>query len=177
MKKLLLNKNDFLILGVSLALAILIPLIVYLNKKPTKTLTTEAAFLPAKMTLIPSRKDLEVGETLEILINLSSQDPINTVTANLTYSENLLAIEKIDTSISFATIWFEKNTENPGKINLTASLPTPGFSGEGTLAKLILKTLKGGEAQINFSPTSAVFRNKDSVNILGSSINAAFLIF
>ena len=126
----------------------------------------------ATVRIVPYQQSVVVGEEVEFSIEVDTGgEAVNTVTTNFSYPVETLELTELSLQDSFAKIWFEKETIVPGEVYLTGSLPTPGFYGKGIFAKLTFRAKANGEAQINFNQSSAVFRNLDSVNILGNTEN------
>lgn len=124
----------------------------------------------AILQIIPRQQSAVVNDEVELVIKVDTgEQAVNTVTADIIYPADILELTNIFLQESFAKIWFEKKTNVPGEVRLTGSLPTPGFSGQGTFAQLTFRAKEIGSAQISFSPKSAIFRNLDSVNILGQT--------
>lgn len=137
------------------------------------------AYAAATLSVTPSSQSVTVGTTLPVEVRLNTGgDAVNTVTANLTFSKDKIRLQSVSTTGSFLTIWFElPDTEsevvtanNNGEIRITGSLPTPGQSGSNSLiAKLTFVPIAAGSATLNFASTSAVYRNSDNTNIVGTS--------
>lgn len=132
----------------------------------------------ATLSLSPATKTVTNGSTFsaEVRVNTGGE-AINTVTANLSYPSTNLKVQSIDTSGSFATIWFELDFSTSGSIKLTGSLPTPGTTGSNLLfATINFLAQNEGTAQVSFDASSATYRNSDSSNILGTKTGAIYTI-
>lgn len=139
----------------------------YFLSQRTNTFQSTAIAV-ATVKIVPYKQSVVVGEEVELLVKVDTGgEAVNTVTANFSYPIETLELINLSLHDSFAKIWFEKETIVPGEIRLTGSLPTPGFSGNETFAKITFRAKTKGEVQISLNPDSAVFRNLDSVNILG----------
>lgn len=141
----------------------------YLLLQKTKVFQSTSIAV-ATLQIVPSQQSVIVGDEVELAIRLNTKEQaVNTVTTNLSYPAEILELTNLSLQDSFAKIWFEKETGVPGQVHLTGSLPTPGFSGQASFAKLTFRAKEKGEAKIEFSSNTAVFRNLDSVNILGQT--------
>ncbi len=131
------------------------------------------AITVATAKIIPNQQSVIVNDEVELTITVDTKEQaVNTVTADITYPAEILELTSLNLQDSFAKIWFEKETTAPGQVRLTGSLPTPGFTGKASFATLTFRAKEKGEAKIEFSKNSAVFRNLDSVNILGQTENS-----
>lgn len=133
----------------------------------------------ADLSLSPASQSLQKDQSFSVEIRLNTNgESINTVTANLSYSPDKLRAISVDTSGSFVTIWFENNIATAsGQIKLTGSVPTPGVSGSSLLfAKINFTTLAEGTATVSFDTTSAVYRNSDNTDILGTKTGGSYTI-
>ncbi|MBM4402204.1 MAG: hypothetical protein FJ044_03100 [Candidatus Cloacimonetes bacterium] len=141
--------------------------------------TFSARAAGATLSLSPATKSVVNGQTfsLEIRVNTGGES-INTVTANLTYPTDKLRAQSVDTAGSFVTIWFENNIGTAsGEVRLTGSLPTPGTSGSNLLfATVNFVALNTGTANVEFTNSSAVYRNSDNSDILGSTQDGTYTI-
>ncbi len=141
--------------------------------------TFQAQAAGATLSLSPITKSVTNGQTFSVEIRVDTgNESINTVTANLTYPTDKLRAQSVDTSGSFITIWFENNIATAsGEIRLTGSLPTPGTSGTSLLfATINFVSLNTGTANVEFANSSAVYRNSDNSDILGSTQNGTYTI-
>lgn len=133
----------------------------------------------ADLSLSPSSKTVQNGESFAVQIRVNTNaESINTVTADISYSSDKLRAVSIDTAGSFATIWFENNIATAsGQIKLTGSVPTPGVSGTSLLfATINFMALAEGSATATFDTTSAVYRNSDNSDILGTKTGGTYTI-
>lgn len=133
----------------------------------------------ADLSLSPSSQTLQKDQSFSVEIRVNTNgESINTVTANLSYSPDKLRAISVDTSGSFVTLWFENNIATAsGQIKLTGSVPAPGVSGSSLLfAKINFTTLAEGTATVSFDTTSAVYRNSDNADILGTKTGGTYTI-
>lgn len=131
----------------------------------------------ASLKILPEKQTLRPGDEFAVTIQLDSGgQAINTVAAHLKFPQEFFEFVDFDLSASFASTWFERQVKN-GEIILTGSLPTPGFSGQGTLIKLRFRAIKGGEATIAFDEkNSTVFTDLGNFDILGKTSGATYII-
>lgn len=158
---------------IALKVAILVFLYTFLFAVPR----VQAA--SATLSLSPSSKSVTNGQTFSVEIRVDTAgESINTVTANLSYPTDKLRAQSVDTSGSFVTIWFENNIGTAsGEIRLTGSLPTPGVTGSSLLfATVNFVALSTGTAQVEFANSSAVYRNSDNSDILGTTVDGTYTI-
>lgn len=172
----ILHNRTILITTLFIFISVLTVLIYFINEQDNFSLVHPLTKV-AELSLSPNQMSLSSNQVFTVAIKLNTHDEeINTVTANLSYPADLLELLELDTQNSFATIWFEKETTIPGSVKITGSLPTPGFKGQATFALLEFKTKKQGEARVNFTTSAAVFRDRDSLNILGQTAEGVYLI-
>lgn len=140
------------------------------NLKPTEP--------PAKLSLLTSDSHLTLNQEFVVPIVVTDlSQTINTITANLFYPAELLAVSKIDSVDSPFEVWFEKQIlPEQNLIRLTASAKPPGVNRDSIFAKVIFKAKAQGSGEVRFEETSKVFRYKDAINILGETRSLPFWI-
>lgn len=170
-------RNRTILISTLLIFVIVFLGIIFAVSRPNNFFLLRTLTQVAELSLFPKQMSLLPDQIFVVAINVDTHaEEINTVTANLSYPQELLELLEIDTKDSFATIWFEKESSLPGLVKLTGSLPTPGFSGQATFARLKFKTKQKGDAQVNFLAETAIFRDRDSLNILGQTQGGKYLI-
>ena len=103
---------------------------------------------------------LEDVFVMEIKIDTEGQE-INTVKADLTFSQELLEIKDFSKGNSILTLWPEEPSfsNQTGKIYFLGGIPG-GYSGkDGFLGKIIFKANKEGEATVQIEEDSQVLLN------------------
>lgn len=115
----------------------------------------------------------------ELIINTSAA--VTSVKAYLNFNSSLLSVTSIDTTNSVFTSWWENSYNNTtGRIQLQASLPTPGHNGPGLVAKINFQAINTGAATITYdaTPGNNLALKIDDTNILNltRSTGASFTI-
>lgn len=96
----------------------------------------------------------------------------NLFVAKLSFDPAKLAVSRIDTTGSFIPEGVDYNTFNNsnGSISLLAGVPDPGYQSNNlaTMATIYFTGLSGGATTISLDAASAIYRNSDNQNILGT---------
>lgn len=87
----------------------------------------------------------------------------------LTFDPKLLNVVKIETGKEFP-YWWESKVEG-GLVKLSASVSAPGVSGQISVAKIIFKGIRPGEAIVSYDANSIVLdaADKDILNLVSSA--------
>lgn len=141
------------------------------------SLTSQAQSAWVSAALKPAKLNVEVGQEFDLSLFINSSSvAANVFSLEITFPRQNLELMALNKADSFALIWFEEEIDAQGVLRLTAGLPHPGFQNDGNLVTLRFKALASGQAEVGFSPKSAVFRNQDNKNILGLTKNAMVMI-
>jgi len=127
--------------------------------------------------LSPESGNYTVNSAFSISIHANTSAAITSVRAYLNFNSSLLSVTNIDTSGSVFSNWWESSSTAIGKIQLQASTPSPGVSGDGVVAVITFRALGPGTAVITYDPVSLVLR-PDDTNILNlvRSTGASFVL-
>lgn len=128
----------------------------------------------ALFELLSQNSSFQAGEEFAVSLHAtSSVDEANLFSAEIGFDPEVLEVVKIDTGSSFITQWAANSFNNAtGKIKLVGGVPSPGFKTSdlgSDMALIFFKSKKPGSALINFTLTSAIFRNSDNLDILKSA--------
>jgi hypothetical protein len=146
------------------------------NTLTNSTVTVSAAATVAKNAVMSvSGPTGTVPATPEFPVAVKVQtgtDASNLFAAKLNFDSSKLAVSRIDTAGSFVTQWVNAPTYDnvTGTISAVGGVPTPGFTSAtpATMVTVYFTGKAGGVAPINLDPSSAVYRDSDNQNILGT---------
>ena len=132
--------------------------------------------LGATFSLSPASGMYGVGEEFDIDLNVQTEDSITSVRAYLNYDPSLLQVVEIQSNKDAFPYWWEQESMD-GIIKLQASVPTPGFQGEETIANIKFEVMGVGSAQLAYDFSSLALNAQDE-NILDipSSSEARFTL-
>lgn len=149
--------------------------IVFLSAASLLVIFTEIAILsqgginPAAMIygkkasfVIPEKNTYPMGREFYFDINTSASTvPVNVVQADINFDRDLLLVDRIDTSDSFATIFTQKEYSNEeGWIRIIGGLPNPGYLGEyKKFARIYFVPKKVGVGRVEFLKSSRLLAN------------------
>lgn len=127
----------------------------------------------ASFNLSTASNTVSVGNEFQVKVNLRSDtDSANLLSAKLSFPKDLVSVVKIEDAGSLATNIVEKFFDNStGQISIVGGTPNPGVKtsgSDGLFATIFFKANAPGSAPLNFGNDSAIFRNSDNQNILGS---------
>ena len=138
------------------------------------------AFADATLSLNPSAGSYYVGNNFSVSINVDTGGaPINAAQINLTFDQSKLSISSIDVSQSIFTIWtqYPSFSNTNGTINFSGGIPSPGFTGVGSIVNINFKALILGSAAVSFVSGGQVLANDGlGTNILGNTFDGAYNI-
>lgn len=92
--------------------------------------------------------------TIDILV--SAHVPVNAVDLVISYPEDKLVVDSVDTGTSVITLWTEQPYAKDGNIYLRGGTFRKGFVGEHTIARIKAHATEAGEARILIKETQLV---------------------
>lgn len=137
------------------------------------------------------REGSSIGMEIPVVVEVRSDiDSANLFVAKINFDKNLLSVTSIKGGTedwpSFITNWVEQFSDNAtGQISLVGGVAAPGyqtnvnqptFTSANGMATIFFKAKARGVANITFTGDSAIYRNLDNLNILGSKNNATLTI-
>lgn len=96
------------------------------------------------------------GEQFVIDVTAFAHTPINAVDVTLTYPEDVMIIDSIDTGTSVITLWTKDPYAEDGKIYLSGGTFRKGFIGEHTIARIRAHATVPGEARVAIGSTQLI---------------------
>ncbi len=100
------------------------------------------------ITITPSKTTVAEGEQFTIDIIATVHVPVNAVDLIISYPENRIQVEGIDTGISVITLWTEEPYAQDGNIYLRGGTFRKGFIGEHTIARIKVNATQSGDVKI-----------------------------
>lgn len=108
------------------------------------------------ITIETSPSTVAEGELFYIEVKATAHTAVNAVDIVLSYPEDKMSIDNIDTGTSVITLWTEEPYAKDGKIYLRGGTFKRGFIGEHTIARVHAKALTSGIAQVTTSDVTFV---------------------
>jgi hypothetical protein len=131
---------------------------------------TDGKFLLYKGT----SSSFDVGSIIPVIVLARTDtDSANLFSAKLLFDSTKLKVVGLNHANSFVTNWVEEFYDNSaGMVSLTGGIPTPGFQSSGQYAVMTTINFEAIAAAsataINFENNSAIYRDLDNANILGT---------
>ncbi len=134
----------------------------------------------ANLIISPSTGSYKIGETFSVNLYVSSnQDPINAVSAGITFSTETLELTSIKKIGSIITLWTEDPTfsNTSGRATLEGAILNPGFSGsQGKIVSLHFRVKKKGQGIVTLSKGEVLANDGEATNVLRTLGNATFIL-
>lgn len=139
-----------------------------------------ASVVTENNSYVTVRTNLEQVDTdTEFFIDVSvtAHVPVNAVDIVVSYPDDRIRIEGIDTGTSVITLWTEEPYAKDGNIYLRGGTFRKGFLGEHVVARIRAKALYAGEARMLVKETQLVAGDgKGSAVAAGDAVNEARII-
>jgi hypothetical protein len=96
------------------------------------------------------------GDIFYVTVSAYAHVPVNAVDISLSYPDKVIEVENIDTGTSVITLWAEDPSASNGVVNLRGGVFQRGFLGEHTIARLRMRALESGIAQVSLKDVSLI---------------------
>jgi|GEM_PF-852377 len=142
------------------------------------------AFLPifttfaADLYILPSSKDLNVGDTLNVAVYVDSIDQaMNAVSFKISYPEDLLKFVSLSKTGTIINLWVQEPKGGNGEVFAEGIVLNPGFTGSrGKILNITFKAIKSGNANLNFVSGAVLANDGLGTNILKNMRGAFYVI-
>jgi hypothetical protein len=124
--------------------------------------------LAADLYILPSSKDLNVGDNLNISVYVDSLDQaMNAVSFTISYPEDLLKFVSLSKSGTIINLWVQEPKGGNGEVLAEGVVLNPGFAGtRGKILNITFKALNSGKADISFVSGAVLANDGFGTNIL-----------
>ncbi len=108
------------------------------------------------VTIRTNAENVHRDEQFIIEVLVTAHIPVNAVDLVITYPDDQIEIEGVDTGTSVITLWTEKPYAKDGSIYLRGGTFRKGFIGEHTIARIKAHAIEAGDARIIIKDTQLV---------------------
>jgi flagellar basal body-associated protein FliL len=149
------------------------------TKKPSTTNTSSSSSSTEKtgtMSLTPAEQHVNSGSTLTVQVwEDSGSQSVNAVQANLTYPQDKLKFEKVDSTASEFKVTAQE-TGGSGVIKIARGTTTPltGKKMVATVNFTPLGTANGGSAAVKFSSDTVLLSSTTNKSILSATYGGSY---
>lgn len=132
----------------------------------------------ATINLDSTAKSYQVGDTIAIRVAVTSSTSINAVSAQISFSKDLLTLTSISKTPSLVSLW----AQDPTYSNSTGTasfegIILDGYKGiKGTVTTLFFKAKSVGTAHIEFSSASILANDGNGTEVLSGKSNSIITI-
>lgn len=123
----------------------------------------------ASLFVMPPRSSHAVGNVFSVDVRLDTKDPANVVSLTIVYPPDALEVLDVSRQNSLLTLWIEEPEykASPGIIHFSGGVHRrPGFTGEGTLATVLFRSKKTGEARVDITDAQVLLGNGKGTDML-----------
>jgi len=134
--------------------------------------------LAADLYILPSNKDLNVGDNLNIAVYVDSVDQaMNAVSFRISYPEDLLRFVSLSKTGTIINLWVQEPKGGNGEVFAEGIVLNPGFTGSrGKILNITFKALNSGKADINFISGAVLANDGLGTNILKNMKGGSYAI-
>lgn len=127
-----------------------------------------------EMCIVPDdNRYVEVGETVTLHVIANADEPVNVISATITYPTDLITVEYVSRENSIVDLWSEEPSieDGSGTVHFSGGIVSDdGFLGNGTVITLNTKPKAPGNATIEFADTKMLAHDGTGMEVAcGSS--------
>jgi hypothetical protein len=132
----------------------------------------------ADLYILPSSKNLNVGDTLNISVYVDSMDQaMNAVSFKISYPEDLLKFVSLSKTGTIINLWVQEPKGGNGEVFAEGIVLNPGFTGSrGKILNITFKALNSGKADLNFISGAVLANDGLGTNILKNMKGGSYTI-
>jgi hypothetical protein len=132
----------------------------------------------ANLYILPSSKDLNVGDKLDVSVYVDSIDQaMNAVSFKISYPEDLLKFVSLSKTGTIINLWVQEPKGGNGEFLAEGIVLNPGFTGSrGKILNITFKALSSGKADLSFVSGAVLANDGLGTNILKNMKGANYVI-
>jgi hypothetical protein len=132
----------------------------------------------ANLYILPSSKDLNVGDNLNIAVYVDSlNQAMNAVSFRISYPEDLLRLVSLSKTGTIINLWVQEPKGGNGEVFAEGIVLNPGFAGSrGKILNITFKAVKSGNANLNFVSGAVLANDGLGTNILKNMRGGSYAI-
>jgi competence protein ComGC len=132
----------------------------------------------ANLYILPSSKDLNVGDKLDVSVYVDSLDQaMNAVSFKISYPENLLRFVSLSKTGTIINLWLQEPKGGNGEVLAEGIVLNPGFTGSrGKILNITFKALSSGKTDLSFVSGAVLANDGLGTNILKNMKGANYVI-
>ena len=127
-----------------------------------------SAVFAATLTMTATPEAIGVGDSLNVIISVHATSSLNTFAGTFIYPSDLFDIERVSDGNSIVKMWLVHPSGTSGSVTFAGFTPG-GFSGNGALFNVTLKSTRSGTAQFSIVDTQLLLNDgagtRDSVDV------------
>jgi len=134
--------------------------------------------LAADLYILPSSKDLKVGDNLNVAVYVDSLDQaMNAVSFKISYPEDLLKFVSLSKTGTIINLWVQEPKGGNGEVLAEGIVLNPGFTGSrGKILNITFKALSSGKTDLSFVSCAVLANDGLGTNILKNMKGANYVI-
>jgi hypothetical protein len=132
----------------------------------------------ADLYILPSSKDLNVGDNLNVSVYVDSVDQaMNAVSFRISYPEDLLKFVSLSKTGTIINLWVQEPKGGNGEVLAEGIVLNPGFAGtRGKILNITFKALNSGKADLIFVSGAVLANDGLGTNILKNMKGGSYAI-
>src|SRR3989338_7519425 len=137
-----------------------------------------AAAHAATMEISPEFTLLQVGQSITLTIVTQSSEPVNAVTATLSFPADILSVTSISKNDSAFTLWVQKPTfsNTSGTISFSGIVPDPGVNDRALVLVVRMRANRAGTAVLRFNSAAVLANDGQGTNVITGTTPASITV-
>jgi len=137
-----------------------------------------AAAHAATMEISPEFTLLQVGQSITLTIVTQSSEPVNAVTATLSFPADILSVTSISKNDSAFTLWVQepKFSNTSGTISFSGIVPDPGVNDRALVLVVRMRANRAGTAVLRFNSAAVLANDGQGTNVITGTTPASITV-
>src|SRR3989338_4527292 len=137
-----------------------------------------AAAHAATMEISPEFTLLQVGQSITLTIVTQSSEPVNAVTATLSFPADILYVTSISKNDSAFTLWVQepKFSNTSGTISFSGIVPDPGVNDRALVLVVRMRANRAGTAVLRFNSAAVLANDGQGTNVITGTTPASITV-
>lgn len=137
-----------------------------------------AAAYAATMEVSPEFTQVREGQNITLTVITQSSEPINAVTATMSFPPDILSVSSLSKDSSDFTLWVQepKFSNTSGTISFSGIVPDPGVKDRALVLVVHMRAKRAGTAVLRFNSAATLANDGQGTNIITGTVPASITV-
>lgn len=130
------------------------------------------------LALYPEGGTFLKGHNFEVSVHITATQSINAIAAQIVFSPEKFQVVQVSQEDSILKLWIHEAqiSNDAGILRIAGGLPNPGFTGEGSVVRILFRARDVGWGSIGFSTAAVLANDGKGTNVLEEMRGGVFYV-